>query len=704
MSLRDIPIKLEYRSLIDNVAKEFYIPALKEAVSYDRAVGFFSSSSLVEISKGISGLVKNGGHIRLVASPNLSAEDIEAIRKGYESREEVIKRALVRELEKPVNEYQGDRLNYLANLISDGILDIRIAVTESDSSFGMYHEKVGIISDSLGNKIAFSGSMNESANAFTSNYETIDVFKTWTQDMERVEKKEEAFNQIWDDCEKGIRVYDFSDITDAFIEKYKKEKVNYNLYDSSKDEIPQVEFERSFFIEPEDVDFYEYQKEAMASWIDNGCCGIFNMATGTGKTYTALGSICKLSYMLEEKLAVVIVVPYIHLVEQWIEDIKKFGVKPIVAYGFSGNHWRDEFKDAVNAYNLGLIDHFCIITTNATFNDDDFQEILIRFKKNFLFLADEAHNLGAEKIRKKLPTKARYRLALSATLDRHWDAAGTEILRKYFGKECISFGLSEAIRNGFLTSYYYYPVLVTLNDSELDDFNELTRLIRKNAPMAENRPETQRYLEMLLIKRARIVAGCKAKVDSLIDLMKDKKNDNHILVYCGATKYDRDDISDDDDLKQIDEVNRRLYEELNMRVRKFTSSENIEDRLEIKKMFVNESIQVITAIKCLDEGVNIPSINTAYILASSTNPKEYIQRRGRVLRKAPGKEYAVIYDFITLPRPLDEVNLLSPEERDYDRDLVYREFERMADFAEYSRNPSESDLLRTKIQRAYKYV
>ena len=174
-----------------------------------------------------------------------------------------------------------------------------------------------------------------------------------------------------------------------------------------------------------------------------------------------------------------------------------------------------------------------------------------------------------------------------------------------------------------------------------------------------------------------------------------------MLVYCGATKYDRKDISDEDDIKQIDEVNHRLYEELHMKVRKFTSSEDINERKEICEMFINKDIQVITAIKCLDEGVNIPAIEKAFILASSTNPKEYIQRRGRVLRKSPGKEYAEIYDFITLPRKLSDVKYLSEEEKKYDLSLVRREFARMIDFANTARNPSEIDLLKKEIEETY---
>ncbi|CUO31415.1 Predicted HKD family nuclease [Coprococcus eutactus] len=296
---------------------------------------------------------------------------------------------------------------------------------------------------------------------------------------------------------------------------------------------------------------------------------------------------------------------------------------------------------------------------------------------------------------------ARYRLALSATLERHRDENGTLALRQYFGNDCINFSLKDAIDGGFLTPYYYYPCLVYLDPEELEDYNELTRKIIRCGGIAET-GETSDYVEKLLIRRARIIAGCKSKIDKLIEVIEPYKEDYHMLVYCGATSYDRTDMDDDDQVRQIDEVNRRLYTQLGMKVCKFTSSEDPERRIEIKKMFVDESLQVITAIKCLDEGVNIPAINRAFILASSSNPKEYIQRRGRVLRKAEGKEYAEIYDFVTLPRKLEDVKYLDEEERKRDLNLVYREFERMMDFANTSSNPTKSDFLIAKIQETYR--
>lgn len=198
MSLQNCRIKTEYRSLIDHIVKEFYIPLLTQAAVYKRAVGFFSSTSLVQITKGITTIAKNNGSIQIVASPYLSDDDLHAIKAGYDSRENIVKKALLKELPDTIDDYYAmERLNLLANLIADGILDIRIAFIEDKNGIGMYHEKMGIIEDIDGNKVAFSGSMNESVTALTANYETIDVFCNWmgAGDAARVDKKENGYCQ-----------------------------------------------------------------------------------------------------------------------------------------------------------------------------------------------------------------------------------------------------------------------------------------------------------------------------------------------------------------------------------------------------------------------------------------------------------------------------------------------------------------------------
>lgn len=715
MSLKDIDFQREYRSLRINVCKQFYIPALKEAVSYKRSVGYFSSSALVEISIGLEQLVKNGGRMQLIVSPNLSEQDLKAIDEGYEKRKEIIEQSLLRELDKVVllKPFEEKSMAYLAKLIELEVLDIKIAVLSEYHNTGIYHEKLGLISDIEGNIIAFSGSLNETATGMKSNYETIDVFTSWSETADRVVDKSTAFEKIWNNCEEHVLVYEFPQLKDAIVKKYRKtdvQPIDYNLVDELEQYLAEQEMEYSLgtIHIPDEIELRDYQVRAIDNWEAAGYRGIFDMATGTGKTYTGLAAIARLAEHLHDRLAIIIVVPYQHLVEQWVEDIEVFGIEPVVAYSTSKDkHWPQRFKNKINAYNVGVINNFCLITTCGTFKSGRFQNILKNIRKNYCLVADEAHNLGAEKIRELLPLNCKYRLALSATIDRHFDDEGTRILKEYFGEICISLSLKEAIRKGYLSKYYYYPVVVYLTNDELEEYQEMSEKILKCTHVNKDNSEISEYVERLLIQRARLIASAKNKVEKLIEVMEPYKNDNYMLVYCGATTYKVDEsynkeIKDYKDIKQIEYVTRKLYEKYHMKVRMFTAKENREEREEIKKSFVEgKDLQVITAIKCLDEGINIPAIKRAFILASSTNPKEYIQRRGRVLRKDSGKKYAEIYDFITLPRKLEETITINPYELKIDLTLVERELNRMMEFADAAENPFMIDELRNKILDAY---
>lgn len=713
MNFKEIDIKPEYRSLSDNVVKDFYIPLLENAVLYERAVGFFSSSALVQISKGITGLRKNNGKMLLVASPYLSEEDVEAINKGYELRD-IIENALVRELKEPKYSYEKDRLNLLANLVSEGVLDIKIAFTENEHKIGMYHEKMGIISDTEGNRVAFSGSMNESATAMTANYETIDVFCTWKGEQERVYSKEKAFESIWNNCEPNVCIINFPNLKQEIIDRYKRAAPNYDLDKQEFLEDKQLKEESAVYWIgpriPSSINLREYQIKAIDEWKKQDYMGIFDMATGTGKTYTALAAIAELFTSVKKRLAVIIVCPFQHLVEQWKKDIEQFGMKPIVCYSSSSQKdWKSRLKTSVTGFNLGVNDHFCMVSTNATFSSQFVQDLIGSLKGNSVLVVDEAHNFGAENLSRTLLSNMKYRLALSATIDRHGDEEGTQKLYDYFGNKCIEYTLKEAIDNGMLTPYYYHPVLVTLNEEELAEYLEITRQIVAtihNKTDKNGKAKLSEYAKMLLIKRARLVAGASEKIIKLKKAISGYQNDSHILVYCGATTMHDVDYKEKqppvDDIRQIDIVADLLGNELSMRVSKFTSEESIEERETLKMEFADgKHQQVLIAIRCLDEGVNIPSIKTAFILASSTNPKEYIQRRGRVLRTFKGKDFATIYDFITLPILFNEVSNYPSDVCDSVKSLAVREMIRMKDFASISENPSEVDKLISEIIEAY---
>ena len=716
MSLRDVEIKGEYRTYKDDVPHMFYEPLLSQASCYKRAVGFFSSSSLAAIAIGISALARRGGHIKVVASPKLSEADVKAIKEGYERRSSIIERALIRELRDTVAK-DGDRLNLLANLIAANLLDIKIVTTKRAGAVGMYHEKLGIIEDDEGNVVAFSGSMNESMTGLCNNYEAFDVFCSWLPgEAERVKGKEAAFSAIWNNEEPGILVQDFPKVNAEIIRRYKTREIDFSekyQIDVNEHEKISEEMRNSYevnipsgkIVKPASVDLYDYQESAIAKWLSHNGCGIFDMATGTGKTFTGLGAVAALCNKVD-RLAVFIVCPYQHLVEQWAIDAKLFGADPIIAYsGSAQKNYKTRIRNAVIDFGLGVKNYICIICTNATFASESMQKEVKKIETDTLLLVDEAHNFGATNLRNTLKKNFQYRLALSATLERHYDEDGTEELKRFFGEKCIEYPLARAIKEGKLTPYEYRPILTILSEGELDIYVKLTReiaqcLIKKRNGMLELNEKGKR----LALKRARLVAGAVDKIVKLRELMEEYRKDKYMLVYCGATRLleqDSDDIVIDEDLRQIDCISRVLNFDLGMETAQFTSKENAYERKCRLEAFAEGNIQALVAIKCLDEGVNIPAIQTAFILASTTNPKEYVQRRGRVLRLSSGKEKALIYDFITLPRPLADVMVEAHNAAAHELGLVKRELIRMHDFIELAMKPFDAQRLYNDIIDAY---
>ena len=713
MSFEDISVLTRYKTNKNQIVKEFYLPVLKESVIYKRAVGFFTSTALIELSKGLSGLINNGGKIKLIVSPLLDKDDIEAIRKGYEEKA-IIERSLMRCFYEPQNDSEKERLNWLAHLISNGFLDIKVAFTPEKANKGIYHEKIGIMHDGQANLIAFTGSANETHYAFNCNYESIVVFNSLKQeDKERAFELDKDFDSLWNNIEPNITIIEFPKVARDKLLAYKKETINLDLDNTEisgddsfvADSVLSVK-RRGVPYMPQGVKLFEYQEEAIESWASHNYCGIFDMATGTGKTYTGLGAITRIFHD-KQKLAVIIVCPYQHLVEQWVEDIERFNLSPVIGYSASPQKdWKTRLENDIFDFRIGVIDVMCFVTTNATFSSPFVQEALSKIGKNTLLMVDEAHNFGAAGLRELLSQRYQYRLALSATLDRHGDEIGTRALYDYFGDKCIEYGLERAIKENKLTPYYYHPVVVHLKENELQKYRDLSRKI--SLQRRKNKFGEWEYTEqgkLLLLQRARLIAGAENKLHALKGLLLEYVNDSHMLVYCGATRINdfKDDESERDEYgeKQIVAVSKMMGNELHMRVTHFTSMESAKERELIKKQFAEaRPYQAIVAIKCLDEGVNIPSIKTAFILASSSNPKEYIQRRGRVLRKFKGKDFAVIYDFITLPRPLEYVNNDSDSSK-MEKSLIVKEINRMIEFGSIALNSSESDKLIKQLSESY---
>lgn len=707
MGYESLHLSRSYKTNKNDIVREFYLPVLAQSVLYKRAVGFFSSTALVDLSKGIAELVRNGGKIRFIVSPLLSEEDISAIERGYDARQ-IVQNSLVREFHEPTNSSEAERLNWLANLIAFGRLEIKVAFTPPSKTTGMYHEKIGVIYDQSGNKIAFTGSMNETINAFHNNYESIVVFNSLVpEDKQRAIDLEEDFDSLWDGQEKNITVLEFPKVLKDKLISYKKDSMDLTL-DQTEIEMryEAVPIPAGVPKIPAGVELHKYQKDAISNWANEQYRGIFDMATGTGKTYTGLGAIARLAND-KKRLAVIIVCPYQHLVEQWVEDIVKFNMRPVIGYSASSQRdWKKRLSADIFDFQIGVIDYFCFVTTNATFSSKFVQQQIDQLGLDTLLLVDEAHNFGSVNLSHKLNSKFEYRLALSATLERHGDPQGTQALYDYFGHKCIEYSLDRAIQEHKLTPYYYYPVVVYLDEAELDVYKDLSyKISRECHSDKQGKLKITERGKMLLLARSRIIAGASQKIPALKEHILPFQNDTHMLVYCGATTVNtyESDVSEPDveGERQIVAVSKMLGHELNMKVTHFTSNESAVERENIKKRFADAApYQAIVAIKCLDEGVNIPSIKTAFILASTTNPKEYIQRRGRVLRIAPNKPFAVIYDFVTLIKPLD---LVDQYDSDYScgRSLASRELSRIKEFGRIALNSRDSDQLIEEIEYTY---
>ncbi|OLO26226.1 hypothetical protein BTA37_28410 [Priestia megaterium] len=641
MGLSNLQLQFKYRSDYDAIHRDFYEPCLNESIRYDRAAGYFSSESLKIIAKGLEVFLYNGGHIRLVANPHLLEKDIHAIKRGYKAKEDVIESALLRELEVTANSIEKETLNVLAWLIYKNQLEIKIAFTNNDS---LYHEKFGFFEDAAGYNIAFSGSSNETVGGVKNNFEKIDVFSP-EKDLHRIEDMKQDFKRLWYNETPGLTIVDIPRIV--------REKLLENRGDMPKKQSKRKE------LKPR-----SYQLEAIQALQRNNWQGILEMATGTGKTITSL--LAMTQYKKENnRTFVVIFAPFKHLVDQWKKECKQFGVKfPTMCYE-SRKKWLPELEQEVRNFNIGITDFHVVITTYDAAANASFIEQISKIQQHAFLIADECHYLGSPQFRQVSLTNIKARIGLSATPDRWWDEEGTMFLKDFFKDVVYTYSLDEAIAANKLTQYTYEPHIVSLTETELDSYNKLTRKIINHFNKKDRDDEK---LSQLNRKRALILAKSAEKIPRLIALLRERGKENiyHTIVYCAET--------------QVNELT-VILNQLGLRVHKFDSTVPTKERQRILDAFANEEIQVLVAIKCLDEGVDVPSTRCAYFLASTSNPREFVQRRGRILRTAPGKHLAEIHDFIVLPEGVDEKTFTM---------IAKKELPRFAEFSNSAINRSSA--------------
>ena len=623
MSFRDLDIKLSYISYgEEGIAKSFLVPALKETKTYQRSVGFFSSGVFAPIIDGIVALSRNRGKIQLIASPKLSEEDIQAIQIGYQKRQEIISSAFTKDFVASVDELDDMKLNLLATLIANGTMDIKIAVTDAA---GFYHDKLGILEDFDGNIIVFYGSANESLNGYENNYEKIRVVKSWvTAEQASIDDEKSEFSSLWNDTNPFVSVYDYTESAKAnILQVIKRRKAeNDNVADAP-------------------IKLRDYQEEAISAWVNNDYHGFYVMATGTGKTWTAIYSAKQL---LEKHPAMVVIcAPYKHLVRQWSDDvIKTFPNGKIILVSSENPTWEQQISQEVIRKQYNPENQIIIISTIASFKMSRFMAAIKKSKEEKLLIVDEAHRFTDRP--DVLKETYQYMLGLSATPYSGRSAQTGLELMNWFGGQVFNLPIEVALNRGFLVPYNYYPIYVHATEDEEGRFRYHTQRIL--SCFKNNRCINPDLLVKSLRNRIRIISMAEEKQTQVHEIVSGIKEDNHFVVYCGDGRLF--DNSTGDELRHIQSIKRVLHAH-GYKPSQFTATENMAVRMELVDSFNKGEIDSLVAIRCLDEGINIPSIKSALILSSNDDYREFVQRRGRILRTYKGKQSANIYDVIVLP-------------------------------------------------------
>jgi len=668
--LSSIELLPVYDSAEHDLVRELQVPLLKQSHDYLRGVGFFTSGWLRIAAEGMYEFIAGGGRARFVISPTIEEGDWEALQLGEAARFDGELRAL---LEKRIDELaaslEHDTLNALAWMVADGLLEFRFAVPRAKESRSAYHDKIGVFRDMDGCAVVLHGSLNDSIQG-SLNGEAFSVFQSWVPGQQPYAQKHiERLEALWANANAQFRVCRIPDaIRKRFIQLRTTQSRPYRLVSSPDGDAVPKGPRCAAHLRP-------YQEEAIAAWIEADCRGIFEMATGTGKTITALAAAAN-RYSALGHLAVIVVVPYLHLLEQWARDCLAFGFSPVLC---SSNHdrWQIEVKSRIQDFNIGARSNVCILAVHMTAASDRFRDAISRLKPECtLVIGDEAHGLGAGHLRNAMSERAGLRLGLSATPRRWYDDEGTAAIVGYFGKTCFEFPLEKAIGT-YLTPYRYYPEPVSLTDEELEEYEALTARITLLA-RAESTPEQQEKLKKLLLRRARLISSAEAKLPAMLSLLRqtmlrDQANGHEttgILVYCAAGTHQ--------------EVLRAVGG-LGLRCHEFVHYVSLSERERLLRQFADGDIQALVAVRCLDEGVDVPATKIAFVMASSTNPREFVQRRGRILRLSPGKREAVIYDYIVVPS-----SARAPAAGEADVSILKREMPRFVEFASCAQNEFEA--------------
>lgn len=700
----EFPDTLKYSSDSDNIPLAFYEEVFPKSKTIDLLLGYFSTNAFKTLASSMAEFIYNGGRMRIVTNHYFALRDKEELfeKVNLEFEDRVIPLDDIQLLQNTFSKMDHHFFDCLRYLLKHQRLQIKPV---KFNNVDLAHSKEMILYDGK-NWISTDGSINFTTAAILKNSESFDVNVSWEENKtfdSRIKEAKERFNKIFDGQHEMYRHLDSKEL-EVVIQKAGQNKeldelledsieLNKNSYYGAK-VAALVEKKKKRF------DYYvadlkglprfpfkdgprDYQAEAYEAWKKNNYSGVFAMATGTGKTITSLNCLLN-EYQKEKAYKGIILVPSIALLNQWEEEVKAFNFNSILKVG-GGNKWENELATYVSNMGWGIKSNLIIISTYGSFVTDRFQKYFEKIQADFLLIADEAHNMGASNIQKMLPQiSVTKKIGLSATPKRIYDEEGTEALDRFFNDKppyIYQFGMEEALKRQFLTEYMYFPVIVELEQDELKEYMEISIKLLKFFDSESGRFKQDPLVEILLLKRKNIIHKAKRKIlafKSIVQELKKKGKLRYIFTYVPEGYVER---ADGDSEKMLDQFFRAGSEvEPGIKMNSYTAADS--DLKDLLRGFSEGRIDLLFAMKMLDEGVDVPRAEVGIFCSSTGNPRQFIQRRGRLLRKHKEKAFATIYDMVVAPRLSAEKNNLFKMEKS----LVKKELQRVGYFASLSMN------------------
>ena len=711
----DWSIDRDYKTGSENEPLQFYLDGLANSNEFSLLLGYFSSSAINLLSVGFATFISKGGKMRMVINHLLSAKDKEVISRVEDNPNEIRVFDLtdIVSLGRVLDEYDTHFFECLAYLISEKRIEIKVIKPKNGK--GIAHYKSGVFSDGQ-DAVGYQASCNFTYYGLSENIEQLEAFLSWENGRSNklIKKQLKLIDDYFTEKDEDVEYISVSDIEVVLKDRFGKKDINELLVQEEQllkkkqslisnpklkktiaKLFSEIELIRRTPRFPYSEGPREYQINAYNSWVANNYKGMFAMATGTGKTITSLNCLLN-EYKKTGIYRAIITVPTTALVEQWKKECAKFNFKNVITVS-SKENW-DKNLAFFNTASKLIDTSYIVIVTYASLPRPKFQSYFTQLPKDTILIADETHNLGSQGLLRLLPNiHLEKRIGLSATPHRKFDEAGNIAIQEFFNDEppyIVSYSMEEALNIGWLCKYTYFPHIIRLTDQEMERYKELSlQLLRMG--MFDNTTGEFRstpQIEMKLLERKRIIHKAANKLEAFKAILRSefdkKKHLKYTLIYVPEgmeANFDETDYSveTDDENRLINEYTKAVSQtDDSVMVKQFTA--NSASREEILKNFEESKIHVLTSMKCLDEGVDVPRSELAIFCASTGNPRQFIQRRGRVLRLHKDKIHATIHDLVVVPEVSDESTF------EMEKGLVKKELERVVDFANLAMNKTDT--------------